>query len=325
VARRAYVRDNRGRFATVGATARGGRLRTAAGNKRATETKEIAGGKLAGAIGKNRAAKPAAKPANKIANSPRQLTADQKIARDVMTDKRFRSDRQRVTEMVKRGVSKDSDFVGLVADVRSKQGGGTTARIKPGALTPKPAAPAGGKPAGTIGKSRSTKPSPSKPAAKPAAASKPEAATNKGRRLGGSDKKLEFQRLYHGTSKEAADSIRSGGFRASSDGFLGKGVYFSSDKRVAGYYKSVAEGKTGGGTVLSVRVPKNKVSTVNQDSFFVASKEAKAKAQSLARQGRVARLQAPDDVQKVVLATEKAANRGLVRSTSTIRRRRRKP
>ena len=31
---RRYVRDNRGRFATVGATARGGRLRTAAGNKR---------------------------------------------------------------------------------------------------------------------------------------------------------------------------------------------------------------------------------------------------------------------------------------------------
>jgi hypothetical protein len=34
MARRTYVRDNRGRFATVGATARGGRLKTAAGNKR---------------------------------------------------------------------------------------------------------------------------------------------------------------------------------------------------------------------------------------------------------------------------------------------------
>lgn len=35
---RRYVRDNRGRFASVGATARGGRLRTAAGNKRKTQT-----------------------------------------------------------------------------------------------------------------------------------------------------------------------------------------------------------------------------------------------------------------------------------------------
>lgn len=35
---RRYARDNRGRFASVGATARGGRLRTAAGNKRAKVT-----------------------------------------------------------------------------------------------------------------------------------------------------------------------------------------------------------------------------------------------------------------------------------------------
>ena len=35
---RRYVRDNRGRFATTGATARGGRLRTASGNKRKTQT-----------------------------------------------------------------------------------------------------------------------------------------------------------------------------------------------------------------------------------------------------------------------------------------------
>jgi hypothetical protein len=56
---RRYARDNRGRFASVGATARGGRLATAAGNKRATQTKEIAGGKPAGTIGKSgRSAKP---------------------------------------------------------------------------------------------------------------------------------------------------------------------------------------------------------------------------------------------------------------------------
>lgn len=71
MARRTYVRDNRGRFATVGATARGGRLRTAAGNKRATVTKDIAGGRLSGTIGKSPKAKPAAPPAQKATRAPR--------------------------------------------------------------------------------------------------------------------------------------------------------------------------------------------------------------------------------------------------------------
>ena len=85
-------------------------------------------------------AKPSAasKPAlNKIAASPRQLSKNEQIARDVMTDKTFRSDRQRVTEMQRRGIKPDTDIVGLVANVRAKQGGGTTSRIKPPA-TPKP-------------------------------------------------------------------------------------------------------------------------------------------------------------------------------------------
>lgn len=57
---RRYTRDNRGRFASVGATARGGRLRTAAGNKRATQTERLAGGKPAGTIGKGRKLAPTA-------------------------------------------------------------------------------------------------------------------------------------------------------------------------------------------------------------------------------------------------------------------------
>ena len=49
---RRYSRDNRGRFASAGtgATARGGRLRTAAGNKRATVTAKVAGGNPAGTM-----------------------------------------------------------------------------------------------------------------------------------------------------------------------------------------------------------------------------------------------------------------------------------
>ena len=53
---RKYVRDNRGRFASggSGATARGGRLKTASGNKRATQTMKAAG---AGGVIKGRTAR----------------------------------------------------------------------------------------------------------------------------------------------------------------------------------------------------------------------------------------------------------------------------
>ena len=86
---RRYVRDNRGRFASkgAGATARGGRLKTAGGKKRATQTMKTSGAKPAGAIkgkvkrdpaaasraGQSGAAKPAAtarKPIAKTTKSP---------------------------------------------------------------------------------------------------------------------------------------------------------------------------------------------------------------------------------------------------------------
>jgi len=49
---RKYARDNRGRFASRGggATARGGRLKTASGKKRATQTMQAGGAKSSGAI-----------------------------------------------------------------------------------------------------------------------------------------------------------------------------------------------------------------------------------------------------------------------------------
>lgn len=60
---RQYARDNRGRFSSTGATARGGRLRTAAGNKRATVTGRIANAVPSGTIRPGRrSAKPATAP-----------------------------------------------------------------------------------------------------------------------------------------------------------------------------------------------------------------------------------------------------------------------
>lgn len=184
--------------------------------------------------------------------------------------------------------------------------------------------PSGG-PRGTVGKPKGLKPDPN--AKRSGSAPKP--AKEKGQQASpktqGAPKRLKFQVLYHGTSKDAANAIRKGGFKESGDGFLGKGVYFSRDKRVAGYYKSVAEGKSGGGAVIKSRVLKDRVTDVKQDSFFVASAKAKKSAQGLLRKGRSASLQAPDDIQKVVATTAKTANRGLIRETGKIRRRRRRP
>lgn len=57
---RRYTRDNRGRFSSVGATARGGRLATATGNKRATQTAKLSGGGPKGTVGKPKGLKPGA-------------------------------------------------------------------------------------------------------------------------------------------------------------------------------------------------------------------------------------------------------------------------
>ena len=59
---RKYSRDNRGRFASSGsgATARGGRLRTASGNKRKTETMKAAGAAPKGTVAKPAGLKPGA-------------------------------------------------------------------------------------------------------------------------------------------------------------------------------------------------------------------------------------------------------------------------
>ena len=76
MAGRRYVRDNRGRFATVGATARGGRLATASGNKRATQTTKLSGDKASGTIGKPKGLKPGAIKAKPQVSSERQAATD---------------------------------------------------------------------------------------------------------------------------------------------------------------------------------------------------------------------------------------------------------
>jgi hypothetical protein len=167
---------------------------------------------------------------------------------------------------------------------------------------------------------------PLRQASKPRKASgvaKPAPATNatKGRRLGGKDQRLEFQNFYHGTSRKAAESIRSGGYNNSGDGFLGKGVYVSRAKRVAGYYASSSQD---GGAVLRHRVSRRSVRDVKTGSYFLNQDKSKKSSQAHVKKGRVASLKAADDIQKVALMGSAHANRTLVKSTGTIRRPRRR-
>jgi hypothetical protein len=93
---RRYSRDNRGRFASggsssggggkVGATARGGRLRTAVGNKRATQTTKAA------------AAKPSGTVAGKVKRNP---AAAGKIGKQAKPQSQVSSARQAATDRLK--------------------------------------------------------------------------------------------------------------------------------------------------------------------------------------------------------------------------------
>jgi hypothetical protein len=93
---RKYARDNRGRFASVGATGRGGRLKTASGKKRATQTMKASGGQRAGAIRGKVKRDPAA--AGKIGKAkPNAATAaTERILRRTAIKRRLMSDRNSI-------------------------------------------------------------------------------------------------------------------------------------------------------------------------------------------------------------------------------------
>jgi hypothetical protein len=81
------------------------------------------------------------------------------------------------------------------------------------------------------------------------------ASVVKGRRLGGKDKRIAFQRLYHGTTPDARRSIEANGFRAGTSNVYGRGVYTSTNPNIARAY---SESKTNQGLVR-LQVPKGSV------------------------------------------------------------------
>ncbi|KAG5844562.1 hypothetical protein ANANG_G00163820 [Anguilla anguilla] len=68
--------------------------------------------------------------------------------------------------------------------------------------------------------------------------------------------------MYHGTTKEAAESIKREGFRPSEDGMLGRGVYLSRDPSKASDYP--LDVNPADRRVLEVKVDLGKVKKIDQ-------------------------------------------------------------
>lgn len=85
---RRYSRDNRGRFSSAGATARGGRLATASGNKRATQTAKLSGSSPKGTVGKPKGLKAGAAK-QKATNAGTKLSREARMTRAAATATRI--------------------------------------------------------------------------------------------------------------------------------------------------------------------------------------------------------------------------------------------
>jgi len=224
--RNRLTRDNSGRITGTGdgATARGGRLRTGAGNLRATQTARLKGqgGKVRRPVGGG-GVKPVGWMQSPDARRVRTANAE---SRSAMAN--------RLTSLPKtarRSIYKKADPIEQNqrrnrAEVLDKYQQGMTAK-----------------------------------------------ASAKRARDQQKPKRLAFARVYHGTSKEAAKSIRSAGYKETLRGLYGPGVYSTTNKKVAREYASWraagspdmttragrSKASKPGGVILAHRVPKSKL------------------------------------------------------------------
>ena len=140
----------------------------------------------------------------------------------------------------------------------------------------------------------------------------------------GAPKRLKFENAYHGTSIEAGAAIRRGGYRESSDGNLGPGVYATRKRKEARQYSRIAESPGVGdkpGAVLRHRIPKGRGVTVGTgpgiwSQGYEAAQAAKGRGQIVRAKG--------GDMDSVLLLSKAQADRSLVKPNSTVRRRRRR-
>jgi hypothetical protein len=292
------TRDNAGRITSVGgngATARGGRLRTASGKQRATVTARGIGKAPAGTVSRSGGRAKAAKQSEAtVMGGTSRVPAAQRPGSMTNT---LRSTLQSLAQADARRIREIEAITGqpVRAPRRSSAGQGATVRA-PGrrsvsgtlrdnlrALAQSDARTMRGMadltkpaPAGAIkgGTSRKALKASAKalPAAKPAAAAKP-AKSPRTPRI-----KVKTVTMWHGTTPAAASKIRKGGFRESKDGVYGDGVY-AGTKAVARQY---------GRASVAIRIPAFKIKDASG-----SSRQIRALANQLTPSGKVVRWQHP--------------------------------
>jgi hypothetical protein len=142
-------------------------------------------------------------------------------------------------------------------------------------------------------------------------------------------KRIAFVRVYHGTSKEAAKSIRSGGYKGTPRGLYGPGVYGSTSRKVAREY---ADWRAAGAPDMTQKRGRAKVKP-NSPSGAVLTHRISTKRlareagkmdsdarRELVSKGRVAGIQARHTGKRGLFAIMRPdiANRTLIRQSGII-------
>lgn len=144
-------------------------------------------------------------------------------------------------------------------------------------------------------------------------------ATQVGKRLGGQGSNLRFNRVYHGTSANAAQNIRANGYRPSPTGVFGPGVYTGNKKMAQQYADSAGRANGSGGRVLAHRVPAKGSKTVQfEKGNNPRVSPQKGLVQDRLRQGKTTRINYGNG-SHVTNLTKAQADRSLIPANGQMR------
>ena len=140
-----------------------------------------------------------------------------------------------------------------------------------------------------------------------------------GRRLGGPNKNIKFNRVYHGTSANSAQNIRANGYRQSPTGVFGPGVYTGNKKMAQQYADSAGRANGSGGRVLAHRVPAKNSKTVQfEKGNNPRVSPQKGLVQDRLRQGKTTRINYGNG-SHVTNLTKAQADRSLIPANGQMR------
>jgi len=127
-------------------------------------------------------------------------------------------------------------------------------------------------------------------------------------------KRIEFVRLHHGSDEDSVKSIKRTGPRPSVQGSEGPGHYVTPDKKKAEKYAEfTSKQRKKKPSVVSYRVPKNRVTTTDTIPKGVTSQQKTSKDKPVVRNIRTGHVAMDPDY----------ANKKMIRKTEPIIRRKR--